>query len=773
MKIPRSGLRGLALREAAPDLKRIINLVRSALEDKVNAGTGPGGERKYFDIDAVYGDSAVISLDGRYWSYPYTLQNNIVTLADPVEVMETFVPLKEAAASSGAGDLADLRLVEAEGQPAGAVWEATLIQAGVSLNNVVYPDALLREAAPLFENARICLKADIEHVRGGSPDLRNVVGWADHARFVEGATPESGRIVARLTLPGLPEHTRNLLVAAAEAGKHNIAGLSIDALGKGTVRMLEGKRVKVPTRIERVNSVDLIVEPGAGGRLIRLVESAPTSLPSLSGDSEMALREKMLRFVEAKNPAAYAKIDPETITDDDLETIYREAVAAAQSSSSAAQAANLAGVEDRIRMIEARAVARVAIDGCNLPGPAKDRLQRDFAARERFVEADVTAAIEGERQYLARFVESGRVNIGGFPDVQVEDRSARMAGMLDAFFDPAHADHRRTHSFREAYVEMTGDTRVTGMLRDCDRSRMAESFGLREAVNSDTFAAALGDAITRRMQTLYTAQVDLQSWRRIASVVPVNDFRTQERFQMGGYGNLPTVAERGNYAAINTPSDEKASYAITKRGGTESVTIESIRNDDVGALRRIPAELALAAANTLHEFVFDFIRANPAIYDGKTLFHADHGNLGTAALDATSFTAARLAMAKQVRAGSGKRLGIAPAILMVPFELQETAFNLFVRGQNLDKTFVQTINPEVLPVSYWSDATDWALSADPQRCPTIEIGFLDGREEPELFVQDTPTVGSMFANDTLTYKIRHVYGGAVMDYRGLYKSVVA
>jgi len=57
--------------------------------------------------------------------------------------------------------------------------------------------------------------------------------------------------------------------------------------------------------------------------------------------------------------------------------------------------------------------------------------------------------------------------------------------------------------------------------------------------------------------------------------------------------------------------------------------------------------------------------------------------------------------------------------------------------------------------------------------PTIEIGFLNGREEPELFVQDEPTNGSMFSNDKITYKVRHIYGGAVLDYRGLQGNVVA
>ena len=154
-------------------------------------------------------------------------------------------------------------------------------------------------------------------------------------------------------------------------------------------------------------------------------------------------------------------------------------------------------------------------------------------------------------------------------------------------------------------------------------------------------------------------------------MVPVTDFRTQERPRLGGYGNLPAVAQGDPYTALTSPSDEKATYAVTKRGGTEDLTLEMIRNDDVGAIRRLPTELALAAANTLYEFVFDFIRTNPTIYDTKALFHADHGNLGTTALDATSFAAARLAMIQQVRAGSGKRLNIGPATVLVPFELQE------------------------------------------------------------------------------------------------------
>lgn len=81
--------------------------------------------------------------------------------------------------------------------------------------------------------------------------------------------------------------------------------------------------------------------------------------------------------------------------------------------------------------------------------------------------------------------------------------------------------------------------------------------------------------------------------------------------------------------------------------GLESVTLEMIKNDDVGAIARIPNRLARAAKRTLCKFVMDFIKNNAAIYDTKALFHVDHGNLGSAALSAATYAAARLAMVTQ------------------------------------------------------------------------------------------------------------------------------
>src|SRR5690606_5306546 len=144
----------------------------------------------------------------------------------------------------------------------------------------------------------------------------------------------------------------------------------------------------------------------------------------------------------------------------------------------------------------------------------------------------------------------------------------------------------------------------------------------------------------------------------------------------------------------------------------------------------------------------------------------------TAALSPTSWAAARLAMITQTEFGAaGEQLGIAPRLLLVPAQLEEAAYDMFRRDTNNDESFTQSQKPKILVPWYWTDANDWVAMADKNDIPSIEVGFLDGQEEPEMFVQDNPTVGSLFTNDTITYKIRHIYGGVVKDFRGAVKAV--
>lgn len=761
-QIPAAGLltpEAIRIAEAAAtEFSAVMGLVRDALAAKL------GVDRWMVSVLAMYPDRVIATRDSRAYAYPWSLaEDNTCTIGDPAEVTQQWQPVRMAEARANG----EVFLEAKDGE--GLQWEVTLIRAGASINGNYYTDAVLREAAPLFDGVKVFAKADAEHIAGSAKDVRNIVGWVADPRFVEGAGADAGELRGTLHLVESAP-IRGPLVDAWKRGKRDLMGLSIDADAKARRRSSGGKTFREATQFTRIRSVDVIVEPSAGGAFVRLIEATQESDP---------MRERLIAKIKQAPKTAAKSGDLDALNDQQLEEAFTEAVAEIAAATAKADRADgppaTPITADDLRMVEARFNARGTIAASNLPQAAKDKLQADFAGRARFVEADVAAAIEAERSYLAKFVEAGHVNLPDFGSgARAEDRSVKIGEMLDGFFTGKGA----VLSLKECYIEVTGDRQVTGLLANCDRARLREAAGsitgehFSESVDTTTFANVLGSSIARRMVEDYRQAVQYDTWRNIVTVESVTDFRTQELTRMGGYGNLPDVAQGGPYDALSSPGDEKATYALTKRGGTEDITLETIANDDARVVRAIPTRLALAARRTLYEFVFDFIRTNPTLYDSVVLFHATHGNLGSSALDATSWSAARLAMMKQTEAGSSKRLGIGPRILLVPQDLEETAYNLFVRNTNNDPNFVQQQSVKIIPVSYWTDTNDWAAAADPREMPGIEIGFYQGREEPEIFVQDSPTVGSLFSHDKLTWKIRHIYSGQVHNYRPFYKAVV-
>ncbi|MEJ1353095.1 MAG: hypothetical protein RPU13_13880 [Candidatus Sedimenticola sp. (ex Thyasira tokunagai)] len=774
--IPADGLQGDSLREAsAGNLRELIELVR--VELKKHLGLGPD---KWIDVGSIYGDRIVIRQDSRLYAYPYTINDdNQVTFGQPSEVVSEHKPVKSAPAASfteSAGTFIEA-VSDDESDKKGTRYLVRVIRAGLADSKTYYPDSVLREATPLFEGARVFVKSDIEHIKGQGKDVRNLVGMLTKPRFVEGKGKDEGEIQAEFeVLSSSGDVTDKLREAVERNMADRLFGLSIDVSGssrKGRGRIREAKK------FTKVHSVDLIVEPGAGGQIIKFIEA-------LQEDSDVELRTRMIEAVQTANGGSLPQgLDVDN--DEQLEAAYREAVAspnndgitdeeggAEQAGTTVVQQGVSADeVDKRIRMVEARADMRILVAGSGLPVFARQRLTERFNGMDRFTEADVTAAISSEREYGAQFTESGHVD--GLGDgSRIEhgaDRADKIGQMFDDFFDPS----KPTMSFREAYIEVTGDRGVTGLLQNCDSQRMREAVAsseFREAVSSSTFGNVLGDSITRAMLREYSLQDLWSDWRWLCDVVPVSDFRTQERTRVGGYGDLPGVAEGGSYDPLTSPNDEKVNYAISKRGGTETASLEAIANDDVGLLQRIPMKLGVAAKRTLFKFVYAFLDANGAIYDAAALFHASHGNLNTAAFSATAFAANKLAMSKQAEMDTDEPLGLVLQHLVLPGELEEDAFDAFVRNTNNDETFVQSHKPTVHVVPHWTDANNWFATADKREIPLIELGFYNGQEEPELFIQDNPTQGSLFTNDQIKYKIRHIYSGAVADFRGFQGNIV-
>jgi len=440
-----------------------------------------------------------------------------------------------------------------------------------------------------------------------------------------------------------------------------------------------------------------------------------------------------------------------------------------------------------------------------LPDLVQAHIRESDRFKGIFEEKDLDAELTSQRKLWGRVSESGQVRGAGmgraeFGEDDVDKIGHAMDGLL---LGQTIEGVKPFNSLKQAYVEITGgqyledpavilaesypahmQPGLSARAKEAMVIQMHQSHSIRESLTTASWAQILGDSVTRSMQREF-AIPGLDEWRLIVSdVMSVNDFRTQRRMIMGGYGDLPAVSQGGTYLALTSPADEEVSYAITKRGGTEDLTLETIADDDVRAVRRIPQKLGRTAAITLYKFVFDFIVDNPlwdvdaiAVFDAAT-----HNNLTTAALSTAEMDTIRAAMRSQAAQGAATEiLGLVPKLLLVPNELEHLALRLtaspiFVDTTDTGTTPVNVHQREgirVIVLDYWTDANDYALIADPRRGPTIEIGFFQGRQEPELYVQDNPTVGSVFAQYKITYKIRHIYGGDVLDYRGMAKAVVA
>jgi phage major head subunit gpT-like protein len=368
------------------------------------------------------------------------------------------------------------------------------------------------------------------------------------------------------------------------------------------------------------------------------------------------------------------------------------------------------------------------------------------------------------------------------------DSADKKRAALDAFF--AGNWREGYTSFRQAYADIMG---VRGALdtEDLNRRILRESAAVNgetfdgrmtESATSATWGFILGDSIARRMVTEYGRE-DWQVWRQLVSTFPLNDFRTQRIDRLGAYALLPAVGQGAAYQPLTTPGNEEASYAATKRGGTEDLTLETIANDDIRIISRLPQRLGIAAAETLFKFVLDFFIA-PIVttYDATATFAAGHGNTATLALNDTNLSAAWTAMISQTELGGPTSfLPVQPKTLLIPPALRQMGLVLcqsavavpsgIAAASNIPNVN-QGLNPVIIP--YWAatSSTAWFLAADPARTPGIEIGFYQGKEDPELFVQTDQTVGSMFNADKLTFKLRHIYGGTVIDHRGLYRGNV-
>jgi len=301
--------------------------------------------------------------------------------------------------------------------------------------------------------------------------------------------------------------------------------------------------------------------------------------------------------------------------------------------------------------------------------------------------------------------------------------------------------------------------------RGMDKMEVAE-----RALSSSAsdFAVLLQGSTHRVLLANYAAAAD--TWRRFCAVGSVSDFRDHERLRMGSFSRLEKQTEHGEYRNKKFSDADVEKVRAETFGNIINVTRKMIVNDDLGFIARLAPMLGRAAARSIEIDVYELLNSNPKMGDGKSLFHADHGNLiPGVAMSVEGFDKMRVAMATQKEKDKNDFLDLRPSILLCPIGLGGEARVL--NESKYDPTSGTLQKPNKV-LGLFSDIVDTArlagtahyAFANPSEEPVLEVSFLDGVQTPFLETEQS------FDTDGVRWKIRLDYGVGAIGWRGAVKN---
>lgn len=395
--------------------------------------------------------------------------------------------------------------------------------------------------------------------------------------------------------------------------------------------------------------------------------------------------------------------------------------------------------------VDAEAVANLVLQKIRAERLAEVRAERPKAPAVHVVDADATSN--------PKVIEAALCLAGGLPGVD----KAYDAKVLEA------ADRRRANtSLGEVLVEAarangyTGPSRITqGTIREV----LASGFATHSI--SNVLSATYGKFLLQGFTAVES------TWDRISSVRSVSDYKQVSGVRVTGGFEFDEVGNGGELKMAEA-GDETRSIKANLYGRLSAITMVDIVNDDLGALTVVPQRLGRGASIKLNKVFWGAFEDSNATYFAKET--AASGN----ALAISSLKTAA-ASYRKLKDGDGNPLGISPAMLLVPPELEITAAelmggSLLITGENSTRTNVNVLagRYQVVSSSYLTSGTTWWLVANPGELPCMEVAFLNG--------QRTPTVQQAEADfDTLGIQVRghFSFGVAKAESKGAYRMATA
>ncbi|MTI82589.1 MAG: hypothetical protein FH756_01560 [Firmicutes bacterium] len=316
------------------------------------------------------------------------------------------------------------------------------------------------------------------------------------------------------------------------------------------------------------------------------------------------------------------------------------------------------------------------------------------------------------------------------------------------------------------------------------------AYHLQEAMTTSDFPLLFGDILDRQLLANYRETPVV--YRNYCKIATVRDFRTVSRHHVdGGESVLDEVKQKDEYPETSL-SEGRYQYSVSKYGRRIPFSWESMINDDLDALRDVPARFGRAARRTEQK------KATQLYCDANgphaSFYKSANKNIvtGNPVLSIPGLQTALEILADQVDE-DGEPIYIEMVHLVIPPALEITANNILNALQLELNESGGTANQKLIVANWMKNRlklhvdpyipivassangkTSWFLFANPgSGRPALEVGFLRGHTEPEIFIKSPnaqrvgggnvdPMAGD-FDTDSIQYKVRHCLGGSQMD----------
>lgn len=384
------------------------------------------------------------------------------------------------------------------------------------------------------------------------------------------------------------------------------------------------------------------------------------------------------------------------------------------------------------------------------------------------------------------------------PNCSVDQAKDKILAALGTVATPTAAQHVHVHA---GNGNLVGDSiRACVMARaghqEHEASNNYRSYNLRELARASLSDRGIGTAGLNPMQMVglaFThstsdfgqilldvanksvlqgwdlAEETFEQWTRKGQL---SDFKTATRVGLDEFGSLRQIRPGAEYKYI-TLGDKGAKIALATYGEIFSITRQCIINDDMDMLTSIPMKLGIAAKGTIGDLVYAVLTSNAKAPDGTDIFHTNHKNITTGAIDIANLDKARQLMRahRSNSDGKGRHLNIRPAFVLVPTALETSALQTIrsasVKGADVNAGIVNPLQnfAEVIAEPRLDDDSPkkWYLAAQ-KGSDTVEVAYLDGIDKPYIEQQEGFTI------DGVATKVRIDAGVAPLDHRGLIRS---